>query len=167
MKFAKRLSKFRNNWFFFCETFTTWEFTCIGQKKHRKNILFWDVDRQSVAKVFLEVRRRRRGKKKKKKKVEAPLAIRSGASYESRTTNEAIINHKRAGSLGRPYIYLKKKEKKNVCIYAITASRDHRFITFPGEQCSKESPPASLSVLISIVEQSFYAVHRINTCVTS
>lgn len=112
MKFAKRLSKFRNNWFSFCETFTTWEFTCIDQKKHRKNILFWDVDRQSVAKVFLEVRRRRRGKKKKKKKVEAPLAIRSGASYESRTTNEAIINHKRAGSLGRPYIYLKKKKRK-------------------------------------------------------
>lgn len=65
-----------------------------------------------MAKVFLEVRRRRRGKKKKKKKVEAPLAIRSGASYESRTTNEAIINHKRAGSLGRPYIYLKKKRKE-------------------------------------------------------
>lgn len=52
--------------------------------------------------VFLEEQKREEEERSgKRKKVEAPERAASGACYESRRTNEAIINHKRAGSRGR------------------------------------------------------------------
>lgn len=58
-----------------------------------------------------EKREKERKKKQKGYNKRQKNSTSSGASYESQTTNEAIINHKRAGSLSRGPAF--KKRRKN------------------------------------------------------